>query len=1010
MLQHLLTAKTRSTTRFGKFRYNTARPSIHHRLLYCEQLEDRRLLSTLSSFLGDEATTNNGIATDTITLAEESTTLPDAQTEATVRLGAVGDSLSDEYSDQGFGYAENWVELLAEVKGVNFGTTSNWGEPRRDGYEYNWARAGATSETLLTAGQHTALAQQINDGLIDYAIAAIGQNDFAPGSAAYTGIYSGTWTPTQTDAYASSVVANIDQAVQTLTATGGKVLMSNIIDYGVAPLTQSLYTDPDLREQVTTVIQAINDELSAIAEQYDVPLVDLFGLTKDYLGSNHDPVAYVTIGGVQFVNSGAADPSHLFVDDGIHPHTVVQAMCGVNPFLEAVHLYYGEDVSSLAFTEQEAVELVGLTYGGSDTLNIDYADYVILPSDVSVDYGDAPDPTYPTLSANNGARHTIVTGFHLGTGVDAEADGQPNEEATGDNLDTSDDEDGVVLNGPLVQDETTSITVTASQAGLLDAWIDLDQNGTWDSGEKFLASESLTAGDNAIDQAVPAGTVPGITYVRFRFSSAGTADPTGLAADGEVEDYRVAIVTVDLGTVDYLELTSQTPVSEQLAYLFTAERDGILTAELYAAMDGRMTLYNADAAGNPVGPAVATGTQRIDFDEAVGGNRYLLCVSDLTSDLDADLVLANLVQISPDETEVAVYGTNGDDRFVAVAGSPHIMFVNDIPYTSADYPSLELISFHAGDGSDSATLTGSAQRDVATTYPGSGNVRCALLGYKVEWDSVESITINGGGGDDAAHLYGSAGVDKYVGSRTFSTLTSGQFLVRVNDFPVVHAHSEGGEDKAHLYGSGAKDLFIGRPTLSKLSSNQFYTRALEYRYVHAHACGAGDAAHFFDTAGREVFIARPTQSKIYNDTFYARALGFDFCHAHSSGGGDIAHLFDGGQAATFEGQTDKSKLYNAAFYIRALDFRYVQAHVTGDDDAAYLYGSMVADQLTGLGNWAQLTSAADSFYNKAIGFDEVFAHPWPPGHDQNDDGGDTEVIDEAAVDYVLHLIGTWHEP
>ena len=325
------------------------------------------------------------IATDNVGHSEEPPTVPDAQTRVTVRLGAVGDSLGDEYSDQGFGYAENWVELLAEVKQVDFGMTDNWGEPRRDGYEYNWARAGATSQTLVDTGQHTALAQQINDGLIDYAIAAIGQNDFAPGSAAYTGIYSGTWTQAQTDAYASSVVDNIDQAVQTLTTTGGNVVMSNIIDYGVAPLTRSLYTNPDLREQVTTVIQAINDELAALAQQYDVPLVDLFGLTKDYLGSNHNPADYVTIGGVQFVNSGAVDPSHLFVEDGIHPHTVVQAMFGVNPFLEAVHLGYGEDVSSLAFTEQEAVEIVGLTYGGSDTLGIDYADYVILPSSMSGD-------------------------------------------------------------------------------------------------------------------------------------------------------------------------------------------------------------------------------------------------------------------------------------------------------------------------------------------------------------------------------------------------------------------------------------------------------------------------------------------------------------------------------------------------------------------------------------------------------------------------------------------------
>ena len=39
-----------------------------------------------------------------------------------------------------------------------------------------------------------------------------------------------------------------------------------------------------------------------------------------------------------------------------------------------------------------------------------------------LDFGDAPDPTYPTLVNSDGARHVIVPGFHLGWGVDADTD------------------------------------------------------------------------------------------------------------------------------------------------------------------------------------------------------------------------------------------------------------------------------------------------------------------------------------------------------------------------------------------------------------------------------------------------------------------------------------------------------------------------------------------------------------------------------------------------------------
>jgi len=56
------------------------------------------------------------------------------------------------------------------------------------------------------------------------------------------------------------------------------------------------------------------------------------------------------------------------------------------------------------------------------------------------DWGDAPDqqpfplPNYPTMGANNGAFHTIVPGMMMGLYIDAELDGQPNMNATGDDF------------------------------------------------------------------------------------------------------------------------------------------------------------------------------------------------------------------------------------------------------------------------------------------------------------------------------------------------------------------------------------------------------------------------------------------------------------------------------------------------------------------------------------------------------------------------------------------------
>ena len=166
--------------------------------------------------------------------------------------------------------------------------------------------------------------------------------------------------------------------------------------------------------------------------------------------------------------------------------------------------------------------------------------FTVILGSASLDFGDAPDPTYPTLLASNGAVHVLQTGFFLGTGIDAESDGVPNSTATGD----SNDEDGVTFLGSLNGTASTLVQVTASAPGLLDAWVDFNQNGSWDdAGEQIFASQPLVAGINTLQVSAPADVRSGQTFARFRLSSTGGLRPTGIAPDGEVEDYRVNVST-----------------------------------------------------------------------------------------------------------------------------------------------------------------------------------------------------------------------------------------------------------------------------------------------------------------------------------------------------------------------------------------------------------------------------------------------------------------------------------
>ena len=108
-----------------------------------------------------------------------------------VGLGILGDSFSDEYSDQSLNYAQNWVELLAGQRQVDIGATGSWGEPRRAGFEFDWGRADATSSDLVNQGQTLGVLGQIAQGDVSHVVMMIGQGDFAVGQPAYSNILPG---------------------------------------------------------------------------------------------------------------------------------------------------------------------------------------------------------------------------------------------------------------------------------------------------------------------------------------------------------------------------------------------------------------------------------------------------------------------------------------------------------------------------------------------------------------------------------------------------------------------------------------------------------------------------------------------------------------------------------------------------------------------------------------------------------------------------------------------------
>ncbi|MCB1578250.1 MAG: hypothetical protein KDI81_13215, partial [Xanthomonadales bacterium] len=180
------------------------------------------------------------------------------------------------------------------------------------------------------------------------------------------------------------------------------------------------------------------------------------------------------------------------------------------------------------------------------------------------DFGDLPDPAagnasgdYNTRFADNGAAHGIVAGLHIGACVDDEDDGQPNATASGDDSGPStftsgtcavpgDDEDGVQLRPIYNQGSPSttpaSVTNTTGSAATLCSFMDWNGDGDFDDANERTQQgvpSGTVNGNVTIDfGVVPAGNVPN-PYARFRLSTQAGCSPTGVLADGEVEDYQV---------------------------------------------------------------------------------------------------------------------------------------------------------------------------------------------------------------------------------------------------------------------------------------------------------------------------------------------------------------------------------------------------------------------------------------------------------------------------------------
>ena len=205
-------------------------------------------------------------------------------------------------------------------------------------------------------------------------------------------------------------------------------------------------------------------------------------------------------------------------------------------------------------------------------------------SQIFMDFGDAP-LSYGTALSDDGPRHLLDPQIQLGSSNLGAPDSM--------GLDDHSDDDGIAVNGTLVPGLPHTFDVAPTFSGTLAVWIDFDGDGSFANATERSEFEITSPGWQQISVAVPANTIEGSSYARFRFSSDAkrVANPTGAAVDGEVEDYRVRIASAP--SVDQVLINGGDPQRssvEQVRVVF----DRIV--DLAMVTGDPFTLRNSDTA------------------------------------------------------------------------------------------------------------------------------------------------------------------------------------------------------------------------------------------------------------------------------------------------------------------------------------------------------------------------------------------------------------------------------
>lgn len=441
----------------------------------------------------------------------------------------------------------------------------------------------------------------------------------------------------------------------------------------------------------------------------------------------------------------------------------------------------------------------------------------------------------------------------------------------------------------------------------------------------------------------------------------------------------------DLGEVDFVELTGESPILEKLWYRFDTMYDGYLTVELddLKGTSGlKLTLYRAGDDGDL--EKIATEKTRVDHLSAAAGERYFAEVTGLRS--DATVRIVNLVE--PGTDTLTIHGTDENDNLVLTIGSPYLVDINGIdykvPFNAATFVTT---TFDAGDGGDSIRVLGGDGDDTADFDMITRSGTVAGPNFEVNFSSTIVMEFDGRGGRDTANILGTDANSELQLAPFQGALIEGSVRAAASNTEVISIDAAGGNDHVRFEGGTKADRLDLFPTYGQYREYvpegetrdpiySIFADNIESNY--ATSGGGIDRVFMRDTPGDETFTAGLGLVKYQGPGYDHEIRGFREVHAYGLNGGfDRATIYDTTGDDKFKGTDDFGIMRGAGFYFRTKGFESVAATALyGGDDTAVLYGTAGNDLFTASYQSATITNHT-TYTRIATGFQHVLA--WGSG-------------------------------